>query len=60
METKDIIDNMIDSIIDGDANKAREDFDDAIAAKLSDAMASRKLELAQSVYTKTEEDGQEA
>ena len=56
MDTKDIINKMIDDIIDGNNTEARDSFDAAISNKLTDALDAKKIELAQSVYSKEEQD----
>ena len=47
---------MIDDIIDGNNTEARDSFDAAISNKLTDALDAKKIELAQSVYSKEEQD----
>lgn len=47
---------MIDDIIDGNNTDARDGFESAISNKLTDALDARKIELAQSVYSKEEQD----
>ena len=56
MDTKDIINKMIDDIIDGNNTEARDSFDAAISNKLTDALDAKKIELAQSVYSREEQD----
>ena len=56
METKDIIDSLIDDILDGNNSEAQEKFDSAIASKVVDTLDARKKELAQTIYS-SEEDG---
>jgi hypothetical protein len=56
VDTKDIINKMIDDIIDGNNTEARDSFDAAISNKLTDALDAKKIELAQSVYSKEEQD----
>ena len=56
MDTKDIINQMIDDIIDGNNTDARDRFDAAISIKLTDAIDARKIELAQSIYSKEVQD----
>lgn len=46
---------MIDDIIDGNNTDAKDSFDAAISNKLTDALDARKIELAQSVYSKESE-----
>lgn len=47
---------MIDDIIDGNNTDARDSFDAAISNKLTDALDVRKIELAQSIYSKEVQD----
>ena len=56
METKDIIDSLIDDILDGNNSEAQEKFDSAIATKVVDVLDARKKELAQTIYS-SQEDG---
>lgn len=56
METKDIIDSLIDDILDGNNSEAQEKFDSAIASKVVDVLDARKRELAQTIYS-SQEDG---
>ena len=55
METKDIIDSLIDDIIDGNNAEAQEKFDSAIASKVVDTLDARKRELAQTIYSRQED-----
>lgn len=45
----EIIKQMLDNLIDGNEAAAQEDFQDAMAAKVSDALDARKLEVAQTM-----------
>lgn len=56
MDTKDIINQMIDDIIDGNNTDAKDSFEAAISNKLTDALDARKIELAQSIYSKEVQD----
>ena len=56
MDTREIINKMIDDIIDGNNTDAKDGFETALSNKLTDALDTRKIELAQSVYTKEVED----
>ena len=56
MDTTEIINKMIDDIIDGNNTDARDGFESALSNKLTDALDARKIELAQSIYTKEVED----
>jgi hypothetical protein len=52
VDTRDIINKMIDDIIDGNNTDAKDGFESALSNKLTDALDARKIELAQSIYTK--------
>ncbi len=56
MDTKEIINKMIDDIIDGNNTDAKDGFESALSNKLTDALDARKIELAQSIYSKEVED----
>ena len=56
MDNNELINKMIDDIIAGNNTEAKETFDSAIAAKMSDALDSKKVELAQSVYSKEKDE----
>lgn len=56
MDTREIINKMIDDIIDGNNTDAKDGFESAISNKLTDALDARKIELAQSIYSKEVED----
>ena len=56
MDTREVINKMIDDIIDGNNTDAKDGFESALSNKLTDALDARKIELAQSVYTKEVED----
>jgi len=56
VDTKDIINKMIDDIIDGNNTDAKDGFESALSNKLTDVLDARKIELAQSIYTKEVED----
>lgn len=56
MDTKEIINQMIDDIIDGNNTDAKDSFEAAISNKLTDALDARKIELAQSIYSKEVQD----
>ncbi len=55
MDTTEIINRMIDDIIDGNNTDAKAGFDSALSSKLTDALDVRKVELAQSIYSKEED-----
>ena len=46
---------MIDDIIDGNNTDAKGGFESALSNKLTDALDARKIELAQSIYSKEED-----
>lgn len=56
MDTSQLINKMIDDIIDGNNTDAKDSFETVISNKLTDALDVRKVELAQSIYSKEEED----
>lgn len=56
MDTKEIINQMIDDIIDGNNTDAKDSFEAAISNKLTDALDAKKIELAQSIYSKEVQD----
>ncbi len=56
MDTRDIINKMIDDIIDGNNTDAKDSFEAAISNKLTDALDAKKIEIAQSIYSKEVED----
>jgi hypothetical protein len=56
VDTTEIINKMIDDIIDGNNTDAKDGFESALSNKLTDALDARKIELAQSIYTKEVED----
>jgi hypothetical protein len=56
VDTREIINKMIDDIIDGNNTDAKDGFESAFSNKLTDALDARKIELAQSIYSKEVED----
>lgn len=50
METREVIDTMIDKIIDGNNVGAQEDFYTAIADKINTVIGLKKQEIAASIY----------
>jgi len=56
VDTTEIINKMIDDIIDGNNTDEKDGFKSALSNKLTDALDARKIELAQSIYTKEVED----
>ena len=55
MDTTEIINRVIDDIIDGNNTDAKAGFESALSSKLTDALDVRKVELAQSIYSKEED-----
>ena len=55
MDTTEIINKMIDDIIDGNNTDAKDGFESALSNKLTDAIDARKIGLAQSIYSKEED-----
>lgn len=47
---QELVDELINKIIDGDNVGAQDSFNSVISAKMGDALAAKKIELAQSVY----------
>jgi hypothetical protein len=47
---------MIDDIIDGNNTDAKDGFESALSAKLTDALDAKKIEIAQSIYSKEVQD----
>jgi len=47
-----VIRSMVDSILQGDSAKAKGTFDNLISARVSDALDNKKIELAQSIYSR--------
>ena len=47
---------MIDDIIDGNNTDAKDSFEMVISNKLTDALDAKKIEIAQAIYSKEEED----
>ena len=52
MEKAEIINKMIDDILSGENTDAEAGFNSVLASKLTDALEDRKVELAQSLYGK--------
>ena len=59
MDNAEVINNMIDKIIAGDNVSAKEDFDSLISTKVTSALDARKVELAQAIYARQEEQPEE-
>jgi len=55
VDTTEIINKMIDDIIDGSNTDAKDGFESALSNKLTDALDARKIELAQAIYSKEED-----
>lgn len=47
---------MIDDIIDGNNTDAKDGFESALSTKLTDALDAKKIEIAQSIYSKEVQD----
>lgn len=45
----DLIRQMLDNLIDGNQAEAQENFNDAMALKVTDALDARKIEVAQNM-----------
>lgn len=56
MDTREIINKMIDDIIDGNNTDAKDGFESALSTKLTDALDAKKIEIAQSIYSKEVQD----
>jgi protein tyrosine phosphatase (PTP) superfamily phosphohydrolase (DUF442 family) len=56
MDTKELIDQMITDILAGNNVEAREIFDQAIGLKVSDALDVKKVEVAQAIYSRDDEE----
>jgi hypothetical protein len=50
MDTKEMINQFVDDVLDGNNIAAKEAFQNAISIKVSDAIEQKKVEVAQSVY----------
>jgi hypothetical protein len=55
MDVQSNISSMIDSILSGDNLAAKDTFASIISSKLTDALDAKKLEVAQGVYSDTQE-----
>ena len=56
MDTAEVINKMIDDILNGDNTEAEEGFNSALASKVSAALDDRKVELAQALYRKQDDE----
>jgi hypothetical protein len=52
MDTKELIDQMITDILNGNNVEAKDIFDQAIGLKVSDALDVKKVEVAQAIYAR--------
>lgn len=59
MDTQETINKLVDDIIAGNNTEARDGFDSALGMKIVDAMDIKKLDLARSTYTQTEDGTEE-
>ena len=50
MDTKDLVKQMMINVLDGNAVEAQERFEDIIFVKMTDALETRKMELAGSTF----------
>jgi len=54
MDNGQMINSLIDKVISGDTSGASDDFKAVISAKAAEALDARKVDLAQSLYTKNQ------
>ena len=59
MDTQETINKLVDDIIAGNNTEARDGFDSALGMKITAAMDIKKLDLARSTYTQTEDETEE-
>ena len=59
MDTQETINKLVDDIIAGNNTEARDRFDSALGMKITAAMDIKKLDLARSTYTQTEDGTEE-
>tara|TARA_R100001460_G_scaffold102449_2_gene147057 strand:- start:17 stop:277 length:261 start_codon:yes stop_codon:yes gene_type:complete len=52
------IENFVDNVVDGSNSAAKDDFDNAIAIKITQALDAKKQDLASSFFNQGIEDGQ--
>lgn len=50
MDTRDLIKQMMSSVLDGQPAEAQERFEDIISIKVTDAIDAKRTEVASSVY----------
>jgi hypothetical protein len=55
METRDLIKQMMASVLDGQPAEAQERFEDIVAIKVTDALEAQKQTVASNLYTQEEE-----
>ncbi|MFZ9610678.1 MAG: hypothetical protein ACO294_08230 [Methylococcales bacterium] len=56
MDTKELIDQMITDILAGNNVEARDSFDQAIGLKVTGALDTAKVEVAQAIYARDAEE----
>jgi len=59
MDTQETINKLVDDIIAGNNSEAKDGFESALGMKITAAMDSKKLDLARSTYTPTEDGTEE-
>ena len=59
MDTQETINKLVDDIIAGNNTEARDGFDSALGMKITAAMDIKKIDLARSTYTQTEDGTEE-
>ena len=59
MDTQETINKLVDDIIAGNNTESRDGFDSALGMKITAAMDIKKLDLARSTYTQTEDGTEE-
>ena len=52
--TSDVIRNMVDTILAGNASDAKDTFNSLMNFKVADALDNRKIELSQTLYAREE------
>ena len=50
-----LLNKLVDDILDGNSVEAKQTFEDAIAVKLTDALNQRKMDIAQQIYSPSDE-----
>lgn len=56
MSESTILNKLVDNILDGDVVNAKETFEDAISLKIVNALDQKKIDLAQQMYSPSEEE----